>query len=162
MEHSLILACGNTLRGDDGVGWWIAGQLEQDASLFGLDVEFSQQLLPEMAEPVSRADLVVFVDCSAATKPGAVSVQRVEPAPDLPRLLTHHLQPASILRMAIDYYGRCAPEAYVVTVGGSSFGMSEDLSEPVALAVPSAVHAAKQLLMHADTSATVASGLASD
>jgi hydrogenase maturation protease len=159
MERSLILACGNTLRGDDGVGSRIAGQLEQDASLSGLEIHLSQQLLPEMSEPVSRVDLVIFVDCSAVLDAGIVSVQRVKPAPGLPRIFTHHLDPSSILRMAIEYYGCCAPEAFAVTVGGSDFSLSEDLSEIVALAIPSAVLAVKGLLLSARSSKSVDSGI---
>ena len=30
MGKKLVLACGNTLRGDDGVGWAIAALLEDD------------------------------------------------------------------------------------------------------------------------------------
>src|SRR3954467_15466993 len=74
VAKKLVLACGNTLRGDDGVGWEIAALLEDDAALADVEVVASHQLTPEMAEPISRADVVVFVDCSAVSGAGEVAV----------------------------------------------------------------------------------------
>src|ERR1700733_10736040 len=107
---ALLLACGNTLRGDDGVGWWIGGEVEKKPSIRDLEVVLSHLLLRELAEQVSCADVVVFVDCSAITAAGAISVMPIEPAAELPRLLTHHMDPASLLRLASDLFGR-APYA---------------------------------------------------
>ena len=74
MAKKLVLACGNTLRGDDGVGWAIAALLEDDPALEDVEVVASHQLTPEMAEPISRTETVVFVDCSAVAGAGEVSV----------------------------------------------------------------------------------------
>ena len=38
MAKKLVLACGNTLRGDDGVGWAIAALLEDDPALADVEV----------------------------------------------------------------------------------------------------------------------------
>ena len=103
MARALLLACGNTLRGDDGVGWWIGGQVEQNLAPADLEVVLTHQFLPEFADIISKAEIVVFVDCSAVTQPGAVSVFPVEAAAELPRIMTHQMDPASLLRMAADY-----------------------------------------------------------
>ncbi len=147
MAKALLLACGNTLRGDDGVGWWIGGQVEQNLTLPELEVVLTHQLLPEFADPISKAEVVVFVDCSAVTAPGAVSVFPVEAAAELPRILTHQLDPSSLLRMAVDYYGRTPRAAIAVTVGGQSFGLADGLSDAVQAAVPSAVKAVEGILL---------------
>ena len=146
MSRSLILACGNTLRGDDGVGWWIAGRIEQYFSAPGVDVQFVRQFTPELAEPISAADLVVFVDCSTITAPGAVSVLPVHPIESMPRIFTHHLDPASVLGLASELYGRLPDRAYAVTVGGESFEMVEDLTEVVLAAIPTAVELIGRIL----------------
>ena len=39
----------------------------------------SHQLTPEMAEPISRAETVVFVDCSAVAEAGEVSCSLLRP-----------------------------------------------------------------------------------
>lgn len=146
MARALLLACGNTLRGDDGVGWWIGGQVEQDIAPADLEVVLTQQFLPEFADPISKAEMVIFVDCSAVTQPGAVSVFPVEAAAQLPRILTHQLDPASLLRMAADYYGHMPGTAVAVTVGGHRFGLADGLSDEVQAAVPAAVEAVEQIL----------------
>src|SRR5271168_1858099 len=52
----LVLACGNTLRGDDGVGWRIGSLLIENPPCDSLQVILTRQLLPEHAEPLSKAD----------------------------------------------------------------------------------------------------------
>jgi hydrogenase maturation protease len=141
MPRGLLLACGNTLRGDDGVGWWIGGEVEQSPPLPDLEVILTQQLLPEHAEQVSCADVVVFVDCSAVTEAGAISVIPISPAEQLPRLLTHQLDPGSLLRLAADLFGRVPQIAVAVTVGGHEFSLGEGLSEAVRASIPKAVEA---------------------
>ena len=104
--RALVLACGNTFRGDDGVGWRIGCAVEQRPPCGGLTVVLTQQLLPEHAEAISAADTVVFVDCSAVTPAGTVSTIALRPAERLPRILTQHLGPAALLRLALDLYAR--------------------------------------------------------
>jgi len=143
---TLVLACGNTLRGDDAVGWRVAAGLEEELAKDGVEVLCTQQLLPEHAEPVSRAERVVFIDCSATAPAGKVHAEVVEPAETLPGAFTHHLEPAGLLKIALGFLGRCPAEAALVTVGGERFEVGEEMSGPVAAAVPVAVHAVKRLL----------------
>ena len=142
----LILACGNTLRGDDGIGWQIATALEQDASITDAQFVVTQQLLPEHSELISRADIFVFIDCSAQSPPGQVQCSPITPAERLPRILTHHLDPASLLRLALDLYGKIPSRATAVTVGGDFFELSEELSTRVAAAIPTAMLAVQHAM----------------
>lgn len=142
----LILACGNTLRGDDGVGWRIAEQLESDPIHTDDQIILVQQFLPEHAELLSQADVVVFVDCSALSAPGQVCTIPIVPAEHLPRILTHHLNPASLLLIALGLYGKIPSRASAVTIGGSSFELSEDLTPAVRDAIPAAVRAVIEAL----------------
>ena len=144
--HALVLACGNTLRGDDGVGWRIGRAVEQRPPCGGLTVVLTQQLLPEHAEAISTADIVVFVDCSAVTAAGTVSAIAIRPAENLPRILTHHLDPAALLRLALDLYSRTPTRAVAVTVGGASFALTDQLSKAVRSAVPKALEAVRAAL----------------
>jgi hydrogenase maturation protease len=146
-RRALLLACGNTYRGDDGVGWRIGRAVEEQVELTGLTVVMTRQLLPEHAEAISAADVVVFVDCSAVTEAGTVSTIPVQPAESMPRILTHHLDPGSLLRLTVDLYARMPSRAIVVTVGGKCFEMTDHLSKPVKAAVPKAMEAVRCALL---------------
>jgi len=56
----LILACGNTLRGDDGTGPWLAEWAEKRfAAEAGVRVVIRQQWAPELAEELNCSTLPV-------------------------------------------------------------------------------------------------------
>ena len=75
----LILACGNTLRGDDGVGPWLADWAENRfRAEADVRVLAPQQWTPELAEDIAHAESVLFVDASLASAPGSVSLSRLE------------------------------------------------------------------------------------
>ena len=145
--RTLLVACGNTFRGDDGVGWCIGGAVEEQLQLAGLTVLRTRQLLPEHAEAVSAADVVVFVDCSEIAAAGTVSTIPIEPAESLPRVLTHPLDPAVLLRLSRDLYARTPDRAVAITVGGESFDWSDRLSRSVKSAVPEAMEAVRLALL---------------
>jgi hydrogenase maturation protease len=146
VARKLVLACGNTLRGDDGVGWAIAERLAADPLLADVEVVIAHQLTPEMAEPISLADTVIFVDCSAVSPPGEVSVFPVEAARKDNASLTHNVDPANLLALAREIFVSSPCRAFAVTVGGKSFELTEKLSEPVRLAIPEAVLEIKRVL----------------
>src|SRR5271166_6728975 len=78
MPGTLIIGYGNPLRGDDGLGWQVASELAKcvDALISVLAV---QQLTPELAEPVSDADLVIFVDACCDGEPGSWRCESIRP-----------------------------------------------------------------------------------
>ena len=142
----LVLACGNTLRGDDGVGWHIAAGLENDPSHSADQFVVTRQFLPEHAELISQADVVVFIDCSAQAAAGQIETIPIAPAQQLPGNLTHHLDPASLLRLALDLYGKMPSRSTAITIGGNFFELSEEMSAPVHAAIPAAMLAVQQAL----------------
>jgi hydrogenase maturation protease len=150
VKSVLVLACGNTLRGDDGVAWHIGAALEQDGTDPEAEIVLTHQLLPEHAELLSTADLVVFIDCSAVVEPGVISTIPITPAHALPRVFTHHLDPASLLKLAQDLYGRIPSKAMAITVGGQSFELNERLSKPVTAAIPIAVQVVRRAYANAE------------
>jgi hydrogenase maturation protease len=153
VEPVVLLACGNTLRGDDGVAWNIGLAIEEIPLLAAVKVTFTQQLLPEHAELLKDKESVLFLDCSAVSEPGTVSTIALNPAPSLPRILTHHLDPASLLRLTQDLYGKAPPVAYAITVGGASFALGEQLSSKVEAAIPVAIDAVTRVLLETQQNA---------
>jgi len=135
----LILACGNTLRGDDGVGPWLAAWAEKTfESETGVRVLARQQWTPELAEDIARSESVLFLDCSAASAPGALDVILVQPATAAQGLATHHLGAAELLALSQEFYGSLPRQALLLTIGAGSTELGEEFSGAVKSALPEA------------------------
>ena len=134
----LILACGNTLRGDDGIGPWLASWAEERfGDEAGVRVVASQQWTLELVDEVAGAESVLFIDCSAEAEPGAVGVVEVE-AGSAEGVGTHHLGAAELMAVARDLYGSLPRAAFLLTVGAGSLELGEEFSQPVLDAIPRA------------------------
>jgi hydrogenase maturation protease len=104
-----------------------------------MHLRHAHQLTPEMAECISRAAGVVFVDARRDGAPGEIRCERVAPAAGA-NPLAHSVSPQTLLLYAESLFGR-APQAAVVSVTGERFGMGEGLSPVVRRAVPWAMRA---------------------
>ena len=146
MNRALVLACGNAQRGDDGVALQVANRLRRGFCDPETEVHSHQQWMPELAEPISAAEIVIFVDASAGVKPGTIACKSLRPETHSSTGITHHTSPESLLWLAEELYGKHPPRAYLVTVGGASFDLSEQLSDPARQAIPRALERIKALL----------------
>jgi hydrogenase maturation protease len=144
MLRLLIVGYGNPFRSDDGLGWHIARQLSHDFSRDDIQVIAAHQLMPEIAEAVSRAEQVLFIDAALHGTPGSLSCTQLSAASSA-SLHTHKLSPAIILRLARDLYGRC-PSAQLFTVTGESFETGETMSPAVVAAIPGLIEQIKLYL----------------
>jgi hydrogenase maturation protease len=150
MSRPLLIAVGNPLRGDDGIGPRIAECVRTQAA--DVDIVVTQQLLPELCEAMARAERVVIVDASGADPPGGIRVCRLTgPPAAVAPALSHQASPLLLLEMAGRLYGR-RPPAVLVAVGASRFGLGEDLSAEVAAAVPAVLDELRRLLLAGDSS----------
>jgi hydrogenase maturation protease len=133
----LILACGNTLRSDDGVGPWLAGWAEQHfASHPEIRIISRQQWTPDIAEDIAHSDSVLFVDCSVSSAPGYVRLIRVEPSVQTEGLATHHQGASQLLALTRDLYNSQPAKAALLTIGVGSTDLGETFSEPALRAIP--------------------------
>ncbi len=141
MANALVIGYGNPLCGDDGVGWRVA-EAVAEASPDAVTALTVHQLMPELAESISRMDLVVFVDAAIVGESGQVACFAFPDgasSTSWQRPVGSHLTtPDALLAMAGELFGR-RPPAYMVTITGQSFELSESLSPVVEAAVPSAV-----------------------
>lgn len=138
----LVIGYGNTLRQDDGVGPYVAEQVEE-LGLPGVRTLVAPQLNPEHAERVAEARLVVFVDASQA--PGRnVGLRPVEPSPTT-QLTSHAADPGTVLALARDLYGR-RPEAWALTIPASRLGFGEEFTPIAWLGVEEALEQVTSLL----------------
>lgn len=138
---NLVIGFGNPLRGDDGAGPSVAEAVHRRRD--DVQVLTPQQLLPEHAEVIARAHVVVFVDAADGPTPGAVDCRALRAAPDL--VPDHAMTPQGILALAHSAYG-ADPEAWLVTVQGARFDVHRGLSHAVAAAVPLAARYIDSLL----------------
>ena len=144
----LILACGNTLRTDDGVGLWLAEWAEQRFSNQpGLRVIADHQWTPELAEDVARAQSVLFIDCSLDSQPGSLHLSPVKPISSSPEHNTHHLGAAELLALGRELYNSLPREALQLTIGAASIEFGESFSPAVTAALPAACHLIEETIL---------------
>jgi hydrogenase maturation protease len=135
----LILACGNTLRSDDGIGpWlaqWAADKFHDDPAI---RVIARQQWTPELAEEIAATNSVLFIDCSVESPAGSVQMREVQPSGPMQGLATHHQGAPELLALARDLYNALPAKAALLTIGAGSTELGEAFSEPILDAVPQA------------------------
>ena len=145
MARILILGYGNPLRGDDGLGWRAAEALSNDFAE-GMEIRTCHQLLPEVAEPVSRADTIFFIDAARDGEPGELRCTPLNPEKAAARF-THQLSPAGILSLSDELYGR-VPKAFLLSICGESFELGEKLSPVVVATLPRLTGLVRELAKH--------------
>jgi hydrogenase maturation protease len=133
----LILACGNTLRSDDGVGPWLADWAEERfAGDARVKVISRQQWTPDLAEDIAQAESVLFIDCSVESDPGAVKLADVSPEGNVGDIATHHQSPAQLLALANELFGAAPRTARLLTIGAGSTELGEAFTDAVRRAIP--------------------------
>ncbi len=129
MSRILIIGYGNPLRGDDAFGPRAADRLREILDDPRIEILALHQLTPELVEPVSQADRVIFLDAALGPEPGSVTATRLE-ATEARSGFTHFASPGALLAGARALYGR-APEGILITVTAANFDLGEGLSAPV-------------------------------
>jgi len=137
-RRKLVIGYGNSLRGDDRLGWEITGRLAAGITDESVTIMSVHQLTPELAEPVSKAGMVIFVDASCEGAPGTWKCEEIAPAPAATDPLGHHFTIPGLLAYARAIFGG-NPEAYVVSVAAESFDCRDALSVSVEVALPQIV-----------------------
>ena len=135
LPGTLVIGYGNTLRGDDGLGWVAAARLQDILPPDAATVLTCHQLTPELAEPVSRADLVILIDAAQGTPPGKMTCREVLPDAGQTQVLLHAMLPEGLLAGVQALYGT-VPRMLLWTVNGESFVYGEGLSPAVQTAIP--------------------------
>jgi hydrogenase maturation protease len=132
--NTLVIGYGNSVRGDDGAGPFVARQL-------GAGAIACHQLTPELAEPISQAHQVIFVDAHAGVPAGQITIQPIQPRASA---AIHRFDPETLLAWSRQIYGH-APEAILIGIGAESFGLGEGLSPQARRAAREALRAIRKL-----------------
>lgn len=145
MRPILIIGIGNTLRRDDGAGWFFAEALAAALEAAGRPVhlELHHQLTPELA--IEAAELepgaIIFVDASIAVDEATLSVLTVT---DAEVGAGHGLTPTMLLALLRHLYA-VDTAAWLVQTPARDFGHGEGLSEVAQRGVDAASALASQL-----------------
>jgi len=130
----LIIGYGNPIRADDSVGWQAARRLVKSLQDEACEILALHQLTPELAESVSRADLIIFIDASSDGEPGTWKCEPLELSATLLNSLAHHFTPRNLLAYAQAIFD-VSPAALVVSVAGESFAYCDHLTPRVETAI---------------------------
>ncbi len=144
MTRALVVGIGNPWRGDDGAGRAVVERLAARGLPQGCATMSVRLPTPELAEPLARAALVIFVDAAVDLRPGVVEVSEVAPDP-IARPASHAYEPGPLLALAGFAYGR-VPRARLVRIGAAQFDCPGDLSALVRGAVDEATELVRRLV----------------
>jgi hydrogenase maturation protease len=148
----LVIGYGNPLCGDDGIGPCAVEHMALGNDEAHLDVEYLslRQLTPELAEPISRAQAVIFVDATVDGTSGEIRcTELLQPTDSLQTTqgaFTHHVSADLLLESALLLYGNC-PAAYLYTISGENFMLGDFPSEKVEAALPSLLEQLKARIL---------------
>jgi len=134
----LVVGYGNSARSDDGIGWHVAQRLSVDP------------LVPELAYDISAAAVAVFIDATTSLPPGQIGVERLRPLERTGGPLSHHVNPATLMALSNQLYGRAA-EGYIVSCGVQSVELGDRLSSAGEAALPMVVEAVAELVWRGAT-----------
>ncbi len=142
-DRVLVIAYGNPLRCDDGVAWQAADEIKRKVPSIA-EVVCVHQLAPELAEEISRAGTVIFLDATGDGEPGKVACQIVSPDSTQPRF-SHHLSPAQVLTLCDQFY-EVRPRGFLISISGECFDHGEGLSPAAINALPQSVAVVSDLV----------------
>lgn len=114
----LAIACGNTLRRDDGVAHYLLELLD------GVEKRASLQLSPEIAQEIAGFEIVFFLDADAEASRPAVTPVDGEFAR---QPFTHHARAAEIVHLAASLYGFIG-EAFLCRIPVTDLDYGEGLT----------------------------------
>lgn len=127
--HFLVIGYGNELRGDDGVGPWVARAVSE-WNLPSVKALAVPQLLPELTDEMAKANHVIFVDACGRNCAQTVQIDPlvVCPQPTTISVNTHHCDPCTLLMLTETLY-RHHPRAWLLQVAAECFELGCELSD---------------------------------
>jgi len=128
MPFCRVIAFGNPLRGDDGVGPFVAQKLQAAMrGAAGVGIHILPQLDPAILEEVKDADHLIFVDASCAPLEPGLRWSLVIPKMQSEPFTSHHLSPGMFVTL-LDLLYDCHPVAWQLAIKGYDFSFTDKLS----------------------------------
>ena len=140
----LVIGYGNTLRGDDGIGWYVAESLQDAWRDHRVEVRALPLLPPELTLDLADADLVLFIDADCRLQPLTWALEPVIAKPESAPF-TSHVCPSGLLFLTQWLHGRC-PQAHLLRIGAGYFEFDERLSVAMSGLLPRLISVVKSLV----------------
>lgn len=131
----IVFAWGNESRGDDAIGPTLARRLE-NLNRPELVVIEDHQLNIEHVTDFSGSTPLLFIDASIAINAG-FQISQIGPSED-GNFSTHAISPQALLNVYRDSIGEPLPDAYLLEVAGTRFGLGERLGSTASDALDAA------------------------
>ncbi len=139
MNRTLVIGYGNSLAGDDAIGFYAVQKLVGSELPENVTVKYIHQLMPEHAEEITEYDLVICIDAEASGNYGLLNLRRINTDDILDTgTSSHDYTLESILFLAKKLYDQL-PEIYLITVSGKSFLTSDRLTPEVEKRLPDVI-----------------------
>ncbi|MFM2062884.1 MAG: hypothetical protein RLZZ507_2554 [Cyanobacteriota bacterium] len=140
---AIVIGYGNELRGDDAIGQQVAKAIKFWC-LSSVKSVAVHQLTPELAEPLANSQLAIFVDACINSQSHEVQVKPLLPS-ESNTINPHTSDPQTLLFLAQFLYGNC-PLAWLVTVPGVNFELSDRISPTAQKGITTALSKIMQIL----------------
>ena len=123
---TLVIACGNPLRGDAAIGP-TAANIVESWRIPGVKILSVHQLVPELIDEMKRGNRVLFIDAAIDLEGESFQCHIVEPKTSR-RFFGHHESPANLLSLMRELEGR-TPESWLVSITAVSIEHGEEMTE---------------------------------
>ena len=139
MSKILVIGYGNSLAGDDAIGFYAVQRLVGSELPGNVTLKYIHQFMPEHAEDITEYDLLICIDAEVSSGFGELKCRKlnVDEMRDT-GTAAHDYTLESILFLAKQLYGKI-PEVYLITVSGKSFLTSDRLSPEVEKRIPDVI-----------------------
>ena len=124
-KPTCIIGIGNTIRGDDGVGKYVAEQIEKN-NLPGITVITTHQLDMGLAEDISKFDTVLFIDASFSEN--TFSLLPLLPDNHPSQSFSHQVNASVIVSLSQQLFSTHT-KFYICAIGVNNFEIGNGISE---------------------------------
>lgn len=120
----LVIGIGNPLRGDDGIGWFVAESL---ANRSDVDALPAHQLMPELARTISKYSTIIFVDACFGCDDIEIEIASIE-SDSAAMLHSHSMSPHDVLQMSFLLFGS-RPKAWIIHIPVTNCDQGHGMSD---------------------------------
>lgn len=150
---TMVIGLGNPILGDDGVGWCVAKELKHLLTpALDVDVDYLSLGGISLMEHLIGYERVILIDALfSEEEPGSIRVSKLDDIPDYSAFhitSAHDTSLQNAMQLGRDLGAQLPDDVMVVGISAKHvYDFSEELSPPVAQAIPKATQIVVELLM---------------
>lgn len=144
MIDTLVIACGNPLRGDDGIAL-VAADSIVTWPIPGVRIVCVHQLVPELIEEMKSASKLIVLDAAIDIVGVSFQVRELEPKQSR-RHFGHHQTPENLLAILAELENHL-PQAWLVSIRAESFNHGDPVTDAAGRHAGEALHWLHEFLL---------------